>query len=658
MEPTAAKRTLKILLVEDDPGDARLVEEMLGEVGAGDFDLRSAADLASAKALLSAREMDVVLLDLSLSDSHGTDVVAAVRAGGSRLPIVVLAGLENQEVVYDAMKKGAQDYLVKGQFDSPVLTRTIRYAIQRKRLEDEVKHSISLLQATIESTADGIVVIDRAGKISNYNLRLLEMLEAPESILASQDGARLIEFLLAQLVDPERFRRRLQDLGAQEEQGYDLLEFRDGRIYERLSIPHALEGSVIGSVWTFRDVTERRQAIEDLRHARQAAEAANQAKSEFLADLNHEIRTPLSTIVGVADLLADTKLAADQQQYIEILRRSTQALLALVSDVLDLSKIEAGRLELERIPFSLPQVMTGVIDLLRPAAAQKGLLLSVDVPADVPAEVIGDPTRLRQILLNLASNAIKFTERGQVAVSVKSDSMPGCLHFTVTDTGIGIPRQNLATIFEKFRQVDASVQRHHGGSGLGLSIARRLVELMHGRIWVESEIGSGSRFHFVVRLGSAPRAAEAGPAKLESPGRASSPAAPAQTRARVLLADDSKDNRALIGFYLKKTPYDLDMADNGEVAVRKFQAGQYDVVIMDLQMPVLDGYEAVREIRRWEVKNRRAATPILALTAYAIDDKIEKSLAGGCSGVLTKPITREQLLAAIQSHVRAKSPAS
>lgn len=536
----------RTLLVEDNPGDARLIEEMLGEVGVGTFEPRSATDLAAARALLSEREFDVVLLDLSLPDSHGTETVAAVRGIAPHMPIVVLTCLEDEEVTYDALERGAQDYLVKGQFDPAVLTRTIRYAIRRKRLEDEVKHSILLLQATLESTAK----------------------------------------------------------------------------------------------------------------ARQAAEAANRAKSEFLADLSHEIRTPLNTIVGVADLLADTKLAADQQQYVEILHRSTQVLLALVSDVLDLSKIEAGRLELEKIPFSLSQVVTGVLELLRPAAVQKSLVLAVEIPSDVPAQVVGDPTRLRQILLNLASNAIRFTEQGRVTIAVKNDAASGFLHFTVSDTGIGIPRENLAVIFEEFRQVDPSVQRHYGGSGLGLGIARRLVELMRGRIWVESEIGSGSRFHFVVHLDPAPRGSEAEQPQLKETGRAGDDSPPAKTQARILLADDSEDNRALIGFYLKKTRYEIEMADNGEVAVLKFKSGQYDLVIMDLQMPVLDGYEAVRQIRRWEAENRRPPTPILALTAYAIDEKIAKSLEGGCNGFLTKPVTKEQLLTAIQSYVQAKSPAA
>lgn len=536
----------RTLLVEDNPGDARLIEEMLGEVGVGTFEPRSATDLAAARALLSEREFDVVLLDLSLPDSHGTETVAAVRGIAPHMPIVVLTCLEDEEVTYDALERGAQDYLVKGQFDPAVLTRTIRYAIRRKRLEDEVKHSILLLQATLESTAK----------------------------------------------------------------------------------------------------------------ARQAAEAANRAKSEFLADLSHEIRTPLNTIVGVADLLADTKLAADQQQYVEILHRSTQVLLALVSDVLDLSKIEAGRLELEKIPFSLSQVVTGVLELLRPAAVQKSLVLAVEIPSDVPAQVVGDPTRLRQILLNLASNAIRFTEQGRVTIAVKNDAASGFLHFTVSDTGIGIRRENLAVIFEEFRQVDPSVQRHYGGSGLGLGIARRLVELMRGRIWVESEIGSGSRFHFVVHLDPAPRGSEAEQPQLKETGRAGDDSPPAKTQARILLADDSEDNRALIGFYLKKTRYEIEMADNGEVAVLKFKSGQYDLVIMDLQMPVLDGYEAVRQIRRWEAENRRPPTPILALTAYAIDEKIAKSLEGGCNGFLTKPVTKEQLLTAIQSYVQAKSPAA
>jgi PAS domain S-box-containing protein len=643
----------EILLVEDDPGDARLIEEALrGVCLEGAFGFTVANDLRSAIARLAKEAADVVLLDLSLPDSRGTETVATLRQSAPLVPIVVLSGVENEEVALDALKKGAQDCLVKGKFDAPLLARTIRYAIQRNLAEGALKHSLSLLQATLESSADGIVVVDRSRSIVNYNRRFVEMWSVPRSLLNAKDADALLDFMLPQVADPQRLRRRLDEL-LEEEQGYDLLELLDGRIYERLSIPHVLEGNVIGWVWSFRDVTERRRAIEELRRARLAAEAANRAKSEFLANLSHEIRTPLNTIVGTTDLLAEGSVNAEQRQYLEMLRRASGVLLGLVGDVLDLSKIEAGRIELQKVPFHLPQLVNDVVQLLQPSAAKKGLELTAVILPEVPQIVVGDQNRLRQVLLNLLGNAIKFTEKGGVTARVENDLVPGMILFTMIDTGIGIPAARLASVFENFEQADPAISLQYGGTGLGLGIARRLVELMGGRLWVESEPGRGSRFHFTAHL--EPHLAETAspPAhRDDSPAAATAPPLPRVRRvSRILLVDDSDDNRALLGFYLKHMPYELDMADNGAVALLKFQSSPYDLVIMDLQMPVLDGYEATRAMRHFEAERRQSPTPILALSAHAFDEKLERSLTEGCTGFLTKPITREQLIAAIRKYL-------
>jgi PAS domain S-box-containing protein len=643
----------QILFVEDNPADARLVEEMLRDVLHDSFGFQVAGDLGSAIARLSKDAVDVVLLDLSLPDSHGTETAATLRRSAPHVPIVVLTGVEDEEAALDALEKGAQDCLVKGKFDAPLLARTIRYAIQRKLAEEAMQHSLSLLQTMLESIADGIVVLDQSRKIVHYNRRFVEMWSVPRSLLDAKDGEALRDFMLPQVVDPQRLRRRFDERLGEEAQGYDLLEFPDGRTYERSSIPHLLEGKVIGWVWSFRDVTERRRAIEELRRARHAAEAANRAKSEFLANLSHEIRTPLNTIVGITDLLADNSANAERRQYLEMLRRASGILLGLVGDVLDLSKIEAGRIDLRKAPLHLHELVNDAVQLLQPAAAKKGLDLTAIILPEVPQTVVGDQNRLRQILLNLLGNAIKFTEKGSVTARVENDLVPGMILFTIIDTGIGIPAARLASVFEDFEQADPEISRQYGGTGLGLGIARRLVDLMDGRLWVESEPGRGSRFHFTVRLERPFAEPTSGsPRRDDSPVPGTSePSPPARRAARILLVDDSDDNRALFGFYLKHTPYQLDMADNGAVAVLKFQSNPYDLVIMDLQMPVLDGYEATRAIREFEAERRRPPTPILALTAHALDEKLERSLADGCTGFLTKPVTREQLMTAIRKHL-------
>ncbi|HSD09600.1 MAG TPA: ATP-binding protein, partial [Candidatus Binatia bacterium] len=575
---------MEILLVEDKLGDARLIEEMLRDVRHERFGFAVAADLHSAITRLAKNTVDVVLVDLSLPDSHGTETVATLRRSAPHVPIVALASLDDEETAVGALEEGAKDYLVKGAFDAPLLTRTIRYAIQRKLAEEATDHSLSLLQATLESIADGIVVIDQSRTIVHYNQRFTEMWSVPRSLLDAKDGTGLLALMIPQVADPQRLRRPLEKILGEEEQGYDLLEFFDGRIYERLSIPHVLKGNVIGWVWSFRDVTERRHAIEEMRRARQAAEAASRAKSKFLANLSHEIRTPLNTIVGITDLLADTSVNTEQREYLEMLRRASGVLLGLVGDVLDLSKIEAGRIELQEAPFPLPELVNEVIQLLQPSAAKKGLDLTAIILPEVPQTVVGDRNRLRQILLNLLGNAIKFTEKGGVTARVENDLVPGMILFTMIDTGIGIPAARLASVFEDFEQADPAIGRQYGGTGLGLGIAKRLVELMGGRLWVESEPGRGSRFHFTARLEpSSPEPASGSADREESPAVGTSAPLPRKRRvSRILLVDDSDDNRALLGFYLKHMPYELDMAENGAVALLKFQSNPYDLVIIDL----------------------------------------------------------------------------
>jgi signal transduction histidine kinase/CheY-like chemotaxis protein len=386
----------------------------------------------------------------------------------------------------------------------------------------------------------------------------------------------------------------------------------------------------------------------ELELKRREADRANQAKTDFLNTMSHEIRTPMNAIIGMADVLSLTPLNPEQQKYVEIFQRNGVSLLNLINDILDLSKVESGHVELEDTDFDLSDVITRAMEVVEPRVTAKGLWLRQSINSDVPRYLIGDPNRLRQVIINLLGNSIKFTEKGGLEVSVEPDPEnrePGRLRFAITDTGIGIPEDKLGVIFESFTQADSSTTRKYGGTGLGLNISRQLVELMSGRIRVESTLGVGSTFFFTARFKMQDDQSVRTETKTAQPTHATGTELEALlTGFHILLVDDSEDNRTLILRYMGRCQCVIDIAENGLAGVELFKTGIYDAVLMDVEMPVMDGYQAVGEIRRIEGETGASPTPVMALTAHAFGDMIVKGRKAGFTDVLTKPIRRATLL--------------
>jgi hypothetical protein len=386
------------------------------------------------------------------------------------------------------------------------------------------------------------------------------------------------------------------------------------------------------------------------RDSERRSEAASQAKTEFLARMSHEIRTPLNAVLGAAELLRASELGADQRELVDVLDSAGKNLLQLINDVLDLSRIESGRLQIESIEFDPRQECREVLQVIQVIVERKGLTLSCEIDPALPARLIGDPNRIRQSLWNLCGNAVKFTERGgiQVAVRMRPTDEPGrvLIEYSVEDSGVGIPPDRIDSIFEDFTQVDSSVARKFGGTGLGLAITRKLVHLMGGEIHAESEPGRGSRFTFTVNVHVVGGAA----VSTTQTRTAATDAAEKKDGAvmRILLVEDTEVNRTLLGRFLRKPEYSVEEATNGVEAVAKYRENSYDVILMDIEMPEMDGLEATRQIRQIEETEKRPRTPVIALTAHALDDYMQRGIAAGCDRYLTKPIRMDVLYTALR----------
>jgi signal transduction histidine kinase len=390
-----------------------------------------------------------------------------------------------------------------------------------------------------------------------------------------------------------------------------------------------------------------RATLEQLTEARDAAEAANVLKSQFLANMSHEIRTPLNGVLAMAQIMGMGELSDTQRERLNVVRQSGEALLAILNDVLDLSKIEAGKMELEPIEFELADIARHAEAAYGEMARRKGLDLSIAVDPAAEGRRFGDVGRLRQIASNLVSNALKFTDKGEVRLTLKEEVEAGreMLHLTVSDTGIGIPAEKIPMLFQKFTQVDSSTTRKFGGTGLGLAICRELAVLMQGRIWVESEEGQGSAFHLMAPL---PRAKAPGVAAPATPAETSPPLAGGPRQVRVLAAEDNPTNQLVLRTIMQTFGVDLTLVGDGLQAVDAWKNGDFDLILMDIQMPVMDGVAATRLIREHETLGTRPRIPIVALSANAMTHQVAEYLGAGMDLHVAKPIELSKLHAALR----------
>ncbi|MEM9984312.1 MAG: response regulator, partial [Bacteroidota bacterium] len=651
--------TLHVLVIEDRPEDFYLLQSHLKKCHQTQYKLHHCETLKEGIDFLNEGtvSISVIVTDLKLPDSYWSDTLNKLQTNFPQYPIVLLTGLDQAtfgQMGFDitSIKHGAQDFLDKNELNPALLDKTLRYAIERKSMMSRLEQAQALAgfgswelhledQSMIFSPSLAHVLASPAHQAIDHLEQYLAIVH-PEDQEAVRDFFQL--FLSRTPAEALEMEHRL------------ILADHDLRYIQLIGQagiqPSHGPNRVVGTV---RDLTKDKQ-IERLKREKELATQSAKLRQEFFAKTSHEIRTPLNPILLLTEMLLKTPLESSQREYIQVIKTAGETLLALVNDILDLSKIEAGKIKFAKEPFQLAQVVESIENLLVPGAHKKSLDLRFVIDPEIPSFLLGDSVRLSQILLNLISNSIKFTQEGSIQTQVKlleknQDRL--WLRFEVKDSGIGIPENKLEEIFESFQQINSDSSAARIGTGLGLSIVKQLVSLQKGHIFVKSSPGLGSTFTFELPF-------EVGSIQARINSYLSQQLNDSDHQVlnnlRVLMVEDNPLNQMVTEKLLTSWEMRVDIANNGREGVEKYQSKVYDLVLMDVQMPEMDGYQATQKIRELEKETGRHI-PIIALTANAVMGIDQKCIAAGMDDYLAKPIDIKHLFDKIVRYVKPEIPA-
>jgi PAS domain S-box-containing protein len=796
---------INILIIEDNPGDVRLIDLYLSDSFGDKYSLTVADYLSKGLSLLSTVMFDIVILDLTLPDSNGLSTFEKIYASAPspKIPIIVLTGLEDESIGINAMKLGAQDFLVKGKIKGKELNRSINYSIERfkllkalsdnsKKLEkktedlqrekiklseaqkiahignwewdieknttiwsDELYHIYDLepkeLSITPKKINDLIHAADRPNIAANiteakknhepfsFYYRIItenktlktihcrgkvildtkgipiKMIGTDQDVTDQIQKAELEKIMLAAtqsynsvIIFDRNQKVEWVNEGFTRLANYTLTDFKNKSIallrgtdnkgiiqqnnifksllkdkqpltYENINYTKqgkaywvittatpilGADGEVERIIAIESDISLRKQieeelltantiakealdkanrTLEELTKAKQQLEELMKIKEQFMANMSHEIRTPMNAIIGFTDLLLKTEITSEQKQYINAVKISGKNLLVIINDILDFSKIQSGKFVFEHIDFNLSEVIKDTVELMLPKSIEKNIPILVEIEKNIPDKLIGDPIRLNQIILNLLGNAVKFTNKGNIKIFVhlqSQDTDSIALQFSVTDSGLGISENKLATIFEEFTQASNETTRKYGGTGLGLTIVKQLVELQGGTVSVQSKLGSGSTFSFnlkfkIKNIQEYETKNDCAPIILNEPKQNIE-------GLKVLLVEDNTLNQILAKKVLGDWKLKVELAENGLIALEKLKENHYDFILMDIQMPEMDGYEASMTIRT-TFDSPKKNIPIIAMTAHALAGEEEKCRVAGMDNYISKPFEPQQL---------------
>ncbi len=660
----------EVLIVDDNPNNLFSLQTLIEEnINASVLKANSGEE---ALKILLDNTVDLIVLDVQMNGLNGFETAEIIkkRKRTSQIPIIFLtASYVSEEFKKRGFKIGAVDYLTKPIDEYLLLNRINVYlsSIEKERninriLEDKLinlkedfykseKESKSLLENIFSSLNEGIFIFDSESKI------VLDTNVVAEKMLGYSKSEVLGSSAELFFINKEAYKRYdvEKDKNCQSF-GYYLAEMRmkkkDGEIFPvEIYVRSLLDdnGEVTRQITVIRDITEKKRKEEELIRAKENADIANKAKSMFLANMSHEIRTPMNGILGMTSLLGMTEINEEQKTYLDMIKISSEKLLDIINDILDLSKIEAGKTMLSNEKFDFRQCMQNGINMYNILAEQKQIEFAYDIDDGIPNKLKGDEEKLLRIINNLCGNAIKFTERGFVKLKV-TQVMDGKtkvrLRFLIKDSGIGISEEIKGKLFNNFTQGDESYTKKYGGTGLGLAVSKRLVEMMGGTISFESCYGLGSEFCFEVPFEKIGEQDKSNNVEISQ----SIEGIQLFKNKKILLAEDNKISRIFVQRLMKMYSFDIDTAEDGREAVEKYKAGDYDIILMDVQMPILNGFEATQKIRDLD-KLYNKHTIIIALTAYAMGGDREKCIAAGMDDYIAKPINIETFIDVLKTHI-------
>ncbi len=637
---------IRILLVEDDIVDAKNFERVLNRINV-QYSFEHLNDIDKALESLKESVYDVIFLDYHLPKGNSLDVLNYLKKIKSKTPVIIVTSYANPKVAVELIQQGAMDYIPKSLLNEAGLAQTIRGALRVKDLQDKrVKTENRLrkvenrLGTIISNTPVILFVLDHNGIVQ---LGLGKYWDSFNPKSYSLIGVGFQEAF-------RNFPRLIESFEKSNEGRIEVCKVEINEVVFEVTFTPRLnaDGSIQEVLGLAMDVTGHEKGKQSLTKAKQIAEKASQMKQEFIANMSHEIRTPMNAIIGFANLLSETKMDHLQTDFVDSIKTSGENLLALVNDILDFSKIESGKLIVEKEDFEPRKLVKSLIDVLEVRAVERKNSLSFSIQNNIPETLVGDPNRVYQVLMNLVNNAIKFTKEGKVELEIgiqKEEISRLELFFRVKDSGIGIPENKLDEIFESFVQVEGGSNRKTGGTGLGLAIVKKLINLMNGSISVESKEGEGAVFEVILPFNISFK---------KSSDKANNKERFKSIKGkRILLAEDNEMNQKLVIMYLTKYDVKIDLAENGHQAVKAAQANDYDLILMDIQMPEMDGLEATKKIR--ELEEDKAKLPIIAMTAHAFKEEVENCFKVGMNAHISKPIEKEAFLTLISSLVHSES---